>query len=90
MFYVVSYDIPDDKKRLRMAKTMLDFGDRVQHSVFECRLEDKRLELLIKRLEKFVGTEDSVRIYSLCAKCESAAKTMGRQDEPKNDKLFIV
>ena len=36
---VVSYDIPDDRRRLRLANTLKDFGIRVQYSVFECRLE---------------------------------------------------
>ena len=45
MFYIVSYDMPDDKKRLKMANTLLDFGTRVQYSVFECIMDDK----LIKR-----------------------------------------
>lgn len=30
MRYLVSYDIPDDQRRNRLAKTLLDFGDRVQ------------------------------------------------------------
>jgi CRISPR-associated protein Cas2 len=38
MFYVVSYDIPEDRKRDRASKTLLDFGARVQYSVFECIL----------------------------------------------------
>jgi CRISPR-associated endonuclease Cas2 len=33
-----------------MAKTLLDFGDRVQESVFECRLDESRFDRLLKRL----------------------------------------
>lgn len=73
-----------------MAKTMLDFGDRVQDSVFECRLDDNRLDRLLKKLEKFVASEDNLRIYSLCAKCEAAIKIMGRKIEPKDEKIYIV
>jgi CRISPR-associated protein Cas2 len=42
MFYVVSYDIPEDRKRDRVSKTLLDFGARVQYSVFECILDGKQ------------------------------------------------
>ena len=90
MFYVVSYDIPDNKKRLRAAKTLLDFGDRVQESVFECRLENDRLGRLIKRLEKIAGEEDSILIYAVCAKCEENLVRLGRKDDRKNEKVFIV
>jgi len=29
MLYVISYDIPDDERRLKVAKILLDFGRRV-------------------------------------------------------------
>ncbi|GAH67947.1 unnamed protein product, partial [marine sediment metagenome] len=32
MFYIISYDIPDDKRRQEIAKILLNFGDRVQYS----------------------------------------------------------
>ena len=44
MFYLVSYDIPDTKRRTKLAKTLEDFGDRVQYSVFECILDGVLLD----------------------------------------------
>jgi CRISPR-associated protein Cas2 len=73
-----------------MAKTLLDFGDRVQESVFECRLDETRIDRLLKRLEKIATGEDSVRIYALCAKCEKTITKMGRQDISKSEKVLIV
>src|SRR5262245_31991344 len=35
MFYLIAYDIPNDQRRTKVAKTLEDFGDRVQYSVFE-------------------------------------------------------
>ncbi|MGI6496948.1 MAG: CRISPR-associated endonuclease Cas2 [Kiritimatiellia bacterium] len=37
-FYLVSYDIPDDKRRARVFKLMRGWGERVQYSVFCCQL----------------------------------------------------
>lgn len=49
MFYLISYDIPDDRRRVRVAKTLKDYGDRVQYSVFECILAGPLLgELMVK------------------------------------------
>ena len=31
---VIAYDISDDRRRLRVAKLLLSYGDRVQYSVF--------------------------------------------------------
>jgi CRISPR-associated protein Cas2 len=90
LFYIVSYDIPDDKKRDRIAKTLLDFGTRVQYSVFECIMDDKLLEKLTAKLNKIISEEDSVRIYTLCAKCAGVVRVMGRGEITKDEDIFIL
>lgn len=35
--YLVCYDIADDKRLRKVFKTMRDFGDHLQFSVFECQ-----------------------------------------------------
>lgn len=34
---LVCYDIRDDKRLRRVFRTMRDFGDRLQYSIFECQ-----------------------------------------------------
>ena len=67
MFYVISYDITDNKRRNKIAKLLEGFGERVQHSVFECEFDDKKKEeYLTKRIEKIMNTdEDTIRIYKI-------------------------
>jgi CRISPR-associated protein Cas2 len=36
--FLVCYDIRDDKRLRRVYKTMRDFGDHLQYSIFECQL----------------------------------------------------
>jgi CRISPR-associated protein Cas2 len=90
MFYLVSYDIPDDKKRTRMAKTLRDFGERVQLSVFECILDDILFKRMISRVSKIISEDDSVRVYGLCAKCQEAVKVFGRGMVTKDENVFIL
>ncbi len=40
MLYLISYDIPIDKRRLAIARMLEGSGQRVQRSVFECDLSD--------------------------------------------------
>jgi CRISPR-associated protein Cas2 len=69
MFVVVSYDITDDRRRVRVASEMENFGQRVQLSVFECHLLARDLARLKKRLRELIDRKhDRVRYYSLCAK----------------------
>ncbi len=90
MFYIVSYDISDDKKRNKVAKTLLDFGTRVQYSVFECILDDKLLEKMTSKLGKVVSDQDSIRIYALCARCEGVVKVFGSGKVTKDENVFIL
>lgn len=66
-FIVVSYDISDDKRRLRVMKTLKNFGTHVQYSVFECRLKAAQIAALQERLRPHIGQGDSVRFYYLSA-----------------------
>ena len=68
---LVSYDVstttPAGSKRLRrIAETCLDFGLRVQDSVFECNVDPAQWELLRDRLLSIYDSEmDSLRFYFL-------------------------
>lgn len=39
MIYIIAYDIADNKRRLRVAKTQESWGYRIQESVFQLRLD---------------------------------------------------
>jgi CRISPR-associated protein Cas2 len=71
MYVVVSYDVetrtPAGKKRLRkVGRACLDFGQRVQFSVFECSLGKEQWVILRKRLLDTCSAEkDSLRFYFL-------------------------
>ncbi len=71
MFYLIAYDIPNDKRRTKIAHLMEGYGVRVQYSVFECILPINVFNKMIEKLEKVVDkTEDSVRIYRFCETCK--------------------
>ncbi|MDR2904006.1 MAG: CRISPR-associated endonuclease Cas2 [Clostridiales bacterium] len=71
MLVLITYDVrtesPGGGKRLRqVAKACLDYGQRVQNSVFECDLDAAKLLLVKERLLKIIDTkQDSLRFYLL-------------------------
>jgi CRISPR-associated protein Cas2 len=71
MMVVVSYDVNTQntkgRRRLRrVAKACLDYGQRVQLSVFECLVEPDQFAVLKDRLLKeYKAEEDSIRFYLL-------------------------
>ncbi len=91
MFVLVSYDIVDDKKRLQIAKLMKNYGERVQKSVFECRLDDRRFLKLKLEIEKIIDwEEDSVRFYTLCAGCVKNINISGIGFVREEDDIVVV
>ena len=71
MLVLVTYDVatvtPDGRKRLRrVAKACLDYGQRVQNSVFECKVDPAQwAELRRRLLDIHTTSEDSLRFYFL-------------------------
>ena len=53
-FYVVTYDIGDDKRRNQVVKLMESIGTRMNYSVFECTLTDVQYRNMCKRLERLI------------------------------------
>jgi CRISPR-associated endonuclease Cas2 len=45
-YCVVAYDIPDDRRRLRLSRVLWGMLDRVQKSVFEGELEEHQVDRL--------------------------------------------
>jgi CRISPR-associated protein Cas2 len=78
LFYVVAYDIPDDKRRKKVSDLLEGYGKRVQYSVFECVLSQGKYDELRSRLRKRVKlSEDSVRFYPLSRHTLSQVETWG-------------
>lgn len=83
--YLVSYDVEtttrEGRRRLRrVARVCEDYGQRVQLSVFECRLDDTLFETFLSRVTAEVnGQVDSLRIYRLLAARSVAVRVIGRE-----------
>ncbi len=91
LLYVVSYDIPNDRRRGRVHSILTGFGTWVQFSVFECFLDRKqRLKLEARLLKEIHEREDTVRIYCLCAACLSKVEVLGRGDVPREEAVYLL
>lgn len=60
--YVVSYDISSNRLRNKVAEVLLEYGRRMQYSVFECDISEDKFGELYKRLRKL--TLDARDSYS--------------------------
>jgi CRISPR-associated protein Cas2 len=91
MYIVISYDIKDDKRRLKIHKALKDYGAWVQYSVFECDLKKAELLKLRHRLKKLLGEDhaDSIRFYGLCAECQQKIERIGGITPPEPGTVIV-
>lgn len=96
MDVIVAYDVRTDdaagKRRLRrVAKICEGCGQRVQFSVFECRVNEVDLQRLISRLVEVVSDEtDSLRIYRIAETRDKAVVVFGRDSYVDPEGPLIV
>ena len=89
--YVVSYDIPDDRRRTRIHSVLTSFGTWVQYSVFECFLSRKqRIQLEGRLLKEIHQREDTIRIYGLCGACLPKVEILGQGKPPHEDTVYLL
>jgi len=91
MFVMISYDIVNDKNRLRLMKFLKDYGDRVQKSVFECNLSPKTYETVKKGVEKIINKrKDRVRYYRICKGCMERIEISGWGEVSEDEEFVLI
>jgi len=86
MLVLVSYDVKTSEKggqkRLRhIAKTCLNYGQRVQFSVFECNVDPTQWTLLRQKLiDEIDDKKDSLRFYFLGSNWKKRIEHVGAKE----------
>ena len=96
MLILITYDVNTEtaagRKRLRhVAKQCLNYGQRVQHSVFECVLDSATCREVQHKLEKIIDKEkDSLRFYYLGNNYKNKVEHIGAKESFDVEGTLIV
>jgi len=96
MFVLVSYDVATVQKggqrRLRrVARACLDYGQRVQYSVFECIIDPAQWAVLRQRLiDEIDSNKDSLRFYFLGSNWKHRVEHIGAKKTIDQEGPLIV
>jgi CRISPR-associated protein Cas2 len=96
MMVLVTYDVStvdsDGRRRLtRVAKTCLDYGQRVQNSVFECSVTPEQwAELRYRLIDKINPQQDSLRFYFLGKHWQQRVEHVGAKAVADLDGPLII
>ena len=96
MMVLVTYDVntesPEGRRRLRqVAKECVNYGQRVQNSVFECILDPVQFAKLKHSLCNIIDPEkDSIRFYLLGAHWKNRVEHFGTKGGYDPEGLLIA
>lgn len=96
MLVLITYDVSTKdaagRKRLRkVAKECVNYGQRVQNSVFECILDASQLlKLKDKLLSIMDEEEDSIRFYNIGNKYQTKIEHFGVKESYEAEDVLIV
>ncbi len=96
MFVVISYDVSTEnnagqRRMRRVAKACMDYGQRVQYSVFECIVDPAQWTFLKQRLINEIDPKkDSLRFYYLGSNWKRRIEHVGAKKSPDQDGPLIV
>lgn len=96
MLVVITYDVNTEtaagRKRLRqIAKQCVNYGQRVQNSVFECLLDAAQCRMLQAKLVSIMDEElDSLRFYYLGNQYEQKIQHFGRNAVYQPEGVLMV
>lgn len=96
MLVLITYDVNTEdaagKRRLRqIAKQCVNYGQRVQNSVFECIVDAAQCRLLKHTLISIIDSEkDSLRLYYLGKKYETKIEHYGVKEGYAPEGVLII
>lgn len=88
--YAVVYDITANGERRRVEKVLKGFGFRIQKSVFECRMNRRSKDDLIRKLESLEIKTGFVKIYRLEYSWKSCVIGEQKKKNVDDEPAFIV
>lgn len=96
MLVLVTYDVNTSdaagRKRLRqVSKQCVNYGQRVQNSVFECLVDPAQYKLLQARLLSIIDEErDSLRFYQLGNRYQAKIEHFGAKESYEPEGVLMV
>lgn len=96
MLVLITYDVNTEteagRKRLRqVAKQCVNYGQRVQNSVFECVMDAAKCREVKNKLEKIIDKDkDSLRFYYLGNNYQNKVEHIGAKESFNVEGTLII
>ena len=85
MYYLITYDIANTKRRNKLSELLEQYGIRVNYSVFELDITKKELKEIVETIKKkklLKKKVDSIRFYAFSLDNIDKSFELGNRCEP--------
>ncbi len=85
MYYLITYDIEDSKRRNKLSELLEEYGVRVNYSVFELDISKKELAKILSTIKKkklLKKKVDSIRFYAFSLDNLEKSFELGNRKDP--------
>ncbi len=87
-WWLIAYDIRDDRRLRKVAKLLESYGRRMQYSVFFSYLNQRDMEKLKWEITCITEPEDSIIYIGLCPSCVEKINPISKR--PKITESFQI
>ena len=89
--WIAAYDIPEDRRRLKIANLLNSHGDRIQRSVFIITVNTQEHEALMKKITEIAAAStDIVQMFKQCSTCRESTTSLGQSHIPREQHWWII
>lgn len=90
-FWVIAYDIVDNKRRSKVAEFLEQYGIRRNFSVFEILVTPVVLTKLKKQLQKITDSDtDTLLYYYICKSCYDKKEQYGKTPASLPEEVIVI
>lgn len=88
---MIAFDVSDNRRRYRVVRALRDYGDRVQKSVFECRLRPLERRSLLARLDRLIDPEtDRLHVFELHESDVARIQVLGVGEVTRDSDYLVI
>jgi len=87
---IICYDVRESKRLRRVANTLLDYGTRLQNSVFYCCLNETDFNALQTQLALIIHPEDKIDVFCFCRKCRKNIDYLGKAEQQDLENYLMI
>ena len=90
-WYLVAYDVRNERRLRRLAKLLEGYGTRLQYSVFRCHLSERGMEHLRWEMSRCLQPEDGLLVLPLCESCVAGIRRRhGEEQWPEEPDTWAI